>query len=595
MKLWSTLHATAFLMIFIPVIFTGCSSGGGSADSAQPSPPTPPSPPRAITAIEWQATYGSHLDSSASGGTLAWLHTTSPGSNKILIVSAMLNRQPGSSLTTATYNGQSLTLIGDQSVGSVEEVKMWYMLEPPEGTYDVVITYTGGHYGLEGTSSTYTGVSLNRPYSHWAANSAISSAGTATVTLPSAPGELVVDALGCRNGGSITSDGAQTQRYSQNDTWQTAGVSEREGNSSVTMSWTFANTETWTMVAVALRPALSPAIRTVTVKPGGGDYPSLQAALTGEAANLVSLNRQLNIECYSMSDTTKVNVPDGFITDPDHFIKIYTPITERHKGTWDNTKYRLEITATPEINFGEPYPACIWLKGRHVWFDGIQVKCSASCSNYPSIFIVDNLPSNPLPLSAVTMRFSNNILVGNFAGGTVSDSNAWVNIWATAPSDSQFYLWNTEVRDITCQNGPSGGRMLHAGFTSSSETWFIDNVTLYNAYRVLPMSTTISSHVRNSIAAGLLPGGTSWSTAYTTPESDYNISSNAETLQGSHSSAGVTPLFMDVLNRDLRLQSSDTVAKDAGVSALNNPLVNYGVDAAGSSRDSFWDRGAYEH
>jgi hypothetical protein len=155
-------------------------------------------------------------------------------------------------------------------------------------------------------------------------------------------------------------------------------------------------------------------------------------------------------------------------------------------------------------------------------------------------------------------------------------------------------LWTTEVRDIACQDGPSGGRMIHNG-PASSETWFIDNVTLYNAYQALASGLTVSFHVRNSIAAGLLPGGNSWTTTKTTPESDYNTSSNAETLQGSHSKSGVTPLFVDIPGRDLRLQAADTVAKDSGADMLNNPLVNGGVDGKGITRLSPWDIGAYEY
>jgi hypothetical protein len=545
--------------------------------------------------IAWQATSGAHLGSGSGGGTpLVFTHTTSSGSNKILIVSAMLRNNVAGLITTATYNGHQLSLIREISQSSAERLKVWYMLEPPVGTYNVVIKYTGSHTGLDGAASTYAGVSQNRPYSSSTATGASNSV-TATVTVPSAPGELVVDALGYHNGGSIAPQTGQILRYKQSYPNQSVGVSDNKGASSVTMSWTLQNPDTWAMIAVSLRPAVSPTVRTVTVKPSGGDYHALQDALTGEAAkgaNLVARNEELDIVCYSMEDTAKINIPAAFVTDPDHFIKISTPSSERHQGTWNGSKYRLEITATKEA--GETYPSCIWLKGRHIWFDGIQVKCSANCSNWPTIFSID-----PLPLSAVTMRFSNNILVGNFTSAPLpTDTNGWSNRAAVAPPDALFYVWNTEVRDLACQLAvPAGGRMVYVGPRGSSESWFIDNITVYNATRVLASNySTVLFHVRNSIAAGLLSGGSSW-TAYrgATSESDYNASNLTETLVGGHSVSNVTPLFVNTDSRDLRLQASDSVAKDSGVDTLNNPMLNNGLDGKGSPRnDGYWDIGAYE-
>ena len=543
--------------------------------------------------IAWQATSGAYAASGSGGGTLSFMHTTSAGSNKILIVSAMLRNNVSGFMPTATYGGHQLSLIKEISQSTSERVKIWYMLEPPVGTGEVVITYTGSHNGLDATATTYVGVSQNRPYSSSTGTGAFSGT-TASVTIPSAPGELVVDAIGYLvDLSDITPQSGQTQRYPTPPSTR-AGVSDKKGASSVTMSWTLPpSSHTWAMTAVSLRPAVSPIVRTVNV--GNGGYGSLQAALVAEAskgANLVARNEVLDIKCYSMADTTKINIPAAFVTDPDHYIKISTPLTERHQGTWNSSKYRLEITATKET--GETYPSCIWLKGRHVWLDGIQVKCSADCSNWPTIFSID-----PLPLSATTMRFSNNIVVGNFTNSPLpTETNGWANRTTVASSDAQFYVWNTEVRDLACSLPvPAGGRMFYIGARGSSENWFIDNITVYNATRILASNYgAVSFHVRNSIAAKLLSGGTSW-TAYrgATSESDYNRSSLVETLVGSHSLSNVTPLFNNEDNRDLRLQSSDTVAKDQGVDILNNPLVNNGVDGKNTPHDLNWDIGAYEY
>jgi hypothetical protein len=542
-----------------------------------------------VSPIAWQATSGAHINSGSGGGSVSWQHTVSEAGNRILIVTAALDSSSAQA-KTATFNGTLLTRISTvTSPAPAESTTMWYMLDPPVGSYDITVTYVGSHKGMQTAATTYTGVSQNRPLSSSVTTAASTSGGPAALTIASAPGELVVDSLGYRNYGALTPDSYQTARYDQHDSSTSHAVSDKPGASSVTMSWQLENAASWAMIAVGLRPAVTPAARTVTVKPSGGDYPSLQAALEGEAADLVALNRQLDIECYSMADTTKVNMPAAFVTDPDHFIHIYTPLSERHTGTWSDSKYRLEIQATKET--GETYPSCSWLKGRHVWLEGIQVKCSSTCSNYPSIIVID-----PLPLPAATMRFSETILVGNYSGGTVSNSNAVTLRATTAIPDAQIYIWNSEVRDLICTSAASGGRMIHEG-GPSTVSWYVDNVTLFNATNALALASGASiAHVRNSVAAGLLPGGTSWSsTRKTSNESDYNRSSLQETLVGTHSLSNVTPAFVDVLNRDLRLQSSDTAARDRGINTLNNPLVNGGIDANGDVRDANWDIGAYEY
>lgn len=88
-------------------------------------------------------------------------------------------------------------------------------------------------------------------------------------------------------------------------------------------------------------------VRTVTVKSAGGDYTSLASAEAGEQGDLVSLDRQLNIECYASAagDSTQVTV-SGWTTDATRYIDIYCPEGERHAGVWDAAKYHLSVTTS---------------------------------------------------------------------------------------------------------------------------------------------------------------------------------------------------------------------------------------------------------
>jgi len=83
-----------------------------------------------------------------------------------------------------------------------------------------------------------------------------------------------------------------------------------------------------------------------------------QGDITASGRNTIEV-----AECYPMVDTTPV-VIDGWKTDAEHYIKIYTPASERHNGKWDNTKYRLEVNNNHAIVNLE----------RYVRIDGLQIK-----------------------------------------------------------------------------------------------------------------------------------------------------------------------------------------------------------------------------
>jgi hypothetical protein len=86
------------------------------------------------------------------------------------------------------------------------------------------------------------------------------------------------------------------------------------------------------------------ALRVVTVKSSGGDYSSLNAALVGESGDLVSLDRQLRIDCYSFADTTAADSGFGWTTDATRFVTVAA--VNNHFGLYGGpagtTSYRME-------------------------------------------------------------------------------------------------------------------------------------------------------------------------------------------------------------------------------------------------------------
>lgn len=90
-----------------------------------------------------------------------------------------------------------------------------------------------------------------------------------------------------------------------------------------------------------------PTLRTVTVKSAGGDYTSISAAEAGEQGDLVTLDRQLDIECYASAagDSTQCTI-NGSTTDSTRYIRVICPAGERHAGIWNAAKYHISVTTS---------------------------------------------------------------------------------------------------------------------------------------------------------------------------------------------------------------------------------------------------------
>lgn len=109
----------------------------------------------------------------------------------------------------------------------------------------------------------------------------------------------------------------------------------------------------------------------VTVKPSGGDYTSLAAAITANAKNLITADQYLTIEIdgdWSGGPDTSVVDIAGYTTDDTHYIEIYTTPAARHNGVYDTSKYRLEasndVSGALIVNNG----------AGHIFMEGLQIK-----------------------------------------------------------------------------------------------------------------------------------------------------------------------------------------------------------------------------
>lgn len=221
----------------------------GSQSQAQPSPsPSPPPAPPPIT-----------LNSSARRGPVS---TTSPdcsfnltvnsGALKMLIGTVVMSSS-SITITSATFGGQNLTRIARAT--SSRAVEMWYLVEPPVGTNQLVFNFSSPTYNQCG-ASVWNNVDYNNPPQAADFRSASGSGTSATVNVPSATGQVVIDSLYGRAGLAVGP--GQTLLYTTNASTTYHGSSYEAGAATTTMSWTWTTSGDWLIGAVPIKPAPAP-------------------------------------------------------------------------------------------------------------------------------------------------------------------------------------------------------------------------------------------------------------------------------------------------------------------------------------------------
>jgi len=175
-----------------------------------------------------------------------------------LVVSVGVRISTGTPTTTGvTYGGTSLTLVariaGHSSNQS--EASLWYLLNPPEGTADIVASFDENTYATL-VATAFSGVNQTNPIGT-AASAGDSQTNLATVNVSSATGELVIDSVMKHITIETLSVGAGQSEQAQVSANQLRGAQSTEaGATTVTMSWSWTGSARyWAIVAVPLKPA----------------------------------------------------------------------------------------------------------------------------------------------------------------------------------------------------------------------------------------------------------------------------------------------------------------------------------------------------
>jgi|GEM_PF-1623445 len=184
------------------------------------------------------------------------LSHTVAGTNKLLIVGVSVS--DNTDVISITYSGQSLTRIRfDEVLSTDRRSELWYLVNPPSGTANVVVTLNQVETVIIGAIS-FTNVYQSSPIN--ANNGATDPTGVThpsvslTTTVDNA---LIVDVVSTVQG-SMTSSTSQIERWDLIRA-QLAGsgsTNQTTTANTYTMSWTNnGGLDQWAMSAAAIRPA----------------------------------------------------------------------------------------------------------------------------------------------------------------------------------------------------------------------------------------------------------------------------------------------------------------------------------------------------
>lgn len=215
-------------------------------------------------AIEWAAGAGEDSEPeegikvdavtsvSTTGADLKLTHPTS-GEDRLMLVGVCTRPDNYETVSYITYNGRSLSRIGTARKDDDARIEIWELVAPDTGVLGLKMEFSEAvGKGAVVSVVTFTGVDQTTPHGNFV--SATGDSGGASVTLPSAVGELVFDTMSLKKHGSAAGAG-QSEQWNMLEAECRGGGSTEPGSANVTMSWTHSGNEKWAIGAVSLKPA----------------------------------------------------------------------------------------------------------------------------------------------------------------------------------------------------------------------------------------------------------------------------------------------------------------------------------------------------
>lgn len=224
----------------------------GDATTANTAPLTAPFSSNAVITVVGAAA-SSMLSQDATSLSFSYNSGTT-GSNRVLLVGVSGRNANFQTVSSVTYGGQALTLVGSAQNGGSGSVGIYRLLNPPLGANNLLVNWSAVMNRAVVGAVTFSGVDQQTPTGTFASRS--SSSRTPSVTVLSDAGQVAFGVVSGRTSSDYVVTGGGTALWSsRTGNRQSAGSGQwKVGASSVPLSWSGSN-DPWVGGGVSLRPA----------------------------------------------------------------------------------------------------------------------------------------------------------------------------------------------------------------------------------------------------------------------------------------------------------------------------------------------------
>jgi len=268
--------------------------------------------------------FGTPSTHTASGaGPMTRAHEVeNVGGDRMLIVLVAGDGFVGGAWTV-TYAGLAMTLLAARVTRGNDEIEVWYLLDPPVGTANVVFTYPGAPTAIVMIPVVAMGVDLSDPWGNTASTS--SGASPVSTSVASDVSQTVIAAVAADNTGGtgdLSPQAGQTQiaevfhaggGVPANS--KVAGLSYEQGAPTVTSGYNVAGGGNNELIVAAIKAASAPRGRLSDYYVGFWD-PEL--VLTNNEGAIVPAN-EVNADTWLYTRGLDMGHPviyDSFVQDP---------------------------------------------------------------------------------------------------------------------------------------------------------------------------------------------------------------------------------------------------------------------------------------
>ncbi|MBN2039238.1 MAG: putative Ig domain-containing protein [Spirochaetes bacterium] len=339
-----------------------------------------------------------------------------------------------------------------------------------------------------------------------------------------------------------------------------------------TGTWNIGASEEYSITYSCVRPSGYTLTAEEQIKYGSNVYDTLIAWFSGRARNLVTADETeiceiINGNGWSNPDTSAVHFyPTGyFITDYDHRIIVRTTPQARHSGVWDNTRYRLEVSGDDSFEIQSDY----------VRIEGLQVLNNATDWGHIAFQICDQTADNLIEICYNIIKGTHSTTLDFHSGIQLGENTINAKIW-----NNLIYGFNSGAENCGI-------------FDYSSNSAFLYNNSIADCIRGILSYGTGTCTAINNLVSGCSEYNFNSISGFNL-NSDFNASDDATSTGYTNDRINQTFTFIDSVNENYILSSTDTAAKDFGIDLSSDANILFNDDIAGNSRSGSWDIGASE-